>query len=193
MAVDLHTLLKTMVKNNASDLHIRSNDCAYVRCDGKIKPVEKSDMTAEEVNSLAYSCMTEKAKKDFENKQEADFSINDEEYGRFRFNVFQQTGKISIAIRHIPKVIPDFEQLNLPAATLKKISDNHRGLILVTGVTGAGKSSTLAAMIDHINQTYSKHIITIEDPIEFLHENKNSIISQREVGIDSHSFLSALR
>ena len=193
MAVDLHTLLKTMVKNNASDLHIRSNDCAYVRCDGKIKPVEKSDMTAEEVNSLAYSCMTEKAKKDFENKQEADFSINDEEYGRFRFNVFQQTGKISIAIRHIPKVIPDFEQLNLPAATLKKISDNHRGLILVTGVTGAGKSSTLAAMIDHINQTYSKHIITIEDPIEFLHENKNSIISKREVGIDSHSFLSALR
>lgn len=193
MAVNLDALLKTMVKNKASDLHIRSDSPSYVRVDDVIKPVEKSDMTAQEVRHLAYSCMTEKAKKDFEKKQEADFAFSHKDFGRFRFNVFSASGKVFIAIRHIPVKIPGFEELNLPADTLKKVADNERGLVLVTGVTGSGKSSTLSAMIDYINDNYTKHIITIEDPIEFLHMDKRSVISQREVGIDSHCFLSALR
>jgi twitching motility protein PilT len=193
MISDLKNLLKTMVKNKASDLHIRSGGPAFVRIVGNIKPVEKSEMTAEQVSTLAYSCMNEKAKKDFENKHEADFSIDDKEYGRFRLNVFQQRGRICVSARHIPADIPGFEDLNLPSDTLKKISENPRGLVLGTGVTGAGKSSTLAAMIDYVNRLYPRHIITIEDPIEFLHKDKRSIISQREVGIDSESFLTALR
>jgi twitching motility protein PilT len=193
MSIDLNALLKTMVKNKASDLHVRSGGQSYVRVDGNIKPIEKSEMSATEIRSIAYSCMSEKAKKDFEQNGEADFAYMQNQYGRFRFNVFQQNGKTCLAIRHIPTDIPSFDELNLPGNTLKKIADNQRGLVLVTGVTGSGKSSTLAAMIDYINSAYTKHIITIEDPVEFLHKDDRSILSQREVGIDSNSFLSALR
>lgn len=193
MAIDLNALLKTMIKNNASDLHIRSDGLSYVRVDGVMKPVEKSEMKTDEISSLVYKCMSEKAKKNFEKHHEADFAFTQKEYGRFRFNVFQQNGKISAAIRHIPTDIPGFEKLNLPGGTLKKIADNQRGLVLVTGITGSGKSSTLAAMIDYINSFYTRHIITIEDPIEFLHKDKRSVLSQREVGIDTDTFLSALR
>jgi len=190
---DLSVLLKTMVENHASDLHIRSDSCAYVRLDGDIKAVEASEMTAKEVETLAYACMNNRARKIFEDNLEVDFSIDGGSAGRFRFNVYKQRGKVCIAIRHIPLAIPSMKELHLPEETLKKLASNERGLVLVTGITGAGKSSTLASMLDYINQLYDYHLITIEDPIEFVHTDKRSVISQREIGFDTFSFPEALR
>lgn len=192
MAVDLGILLKTMIKNKASDLHIRSDSKSYVRIFGSVKPIDGSFMSAKEVEDLAYACMSPYARAQFEQNHDTDFSLDSGETGRFRFNVFTQRGKIAISIRHIGAVIPSMEELNLPYATLKKLIANERGLILVTGITGSGKSTTLASMIDYINSHYDYHIITLEDPIEYLHSDKLSIVSQREIGIDSNSFVDSL-
>lgn len=193
MAIGLTTLLKTVVDNKASGLHIRGNSNAYVRINTKIREIEDCFLTNDDVKKIAAAIMGEREKKMFEQNLSVDFALDAKEYGRFRFNVFRQSGKMCMAIRHIPLKIPSFEQLNLPGETLKKIADNHRGIILVTGMTGSGKSSTLAAMIDHINKTRSCHIITVEDPIEFVHSDQRSVVSQLSLGTDTLSYSSALR
>ncbi|MFA5162692.1 MAG: type IV pilus twitching motility protein PilT [Elusimicrobiales bacterium] len=193
MAVDIAVLLKTMVQYGASDLHIRNDSKAFLRIHGDIKGIDGSEMTSAEVEALALSLMNDKSKRIYEERMASDFSVDGGKVGRFRFNVFRQRGKPCIAVRHIPLKIPTFADLNLPAATLQKMALNERGLILVTGVTGSGKTSTLAAMIDHINESCDDHIITIEDPIEFVHRDKRSIVAQREIGSDATDFLDALR
>jgi twitching motility protein PilT len=142
---------------------------------------------------MAYQCMSPRERAIFENTLTADFSMDAKEHGRFRFNVFHQSGKVCMAIRHIPKSIPAMEDLNLPEETLKKIADTKRGLILLSGMTGSGKSSTLASMIDHINKTRRGHILTIEDPIEYVHADKKCIVSQLALEEDTPSYAAALR
>ena len=193
MAVGLQSLLRTVVDNKASGLHIRGNSNAYVRLNGQMKPIEDSFVTNEEAKKMAYACMREREQRIFEQYHTVDFSLDAKSYGRFRFNVFRQLGKICMAIRHIPPKVPTFEELNLPGEILRKMSENRRGLILVTGMTGTGKTSTLAAMVDHINKTRAGHIITLEDPIEFLHTDNRCVISQLELGTDTPSYTSALR
>ena len=193
MAIGLTTLLKTVVDNKASGLHIRGNSNAYVRINTKIREIEDCFLTNDDVKKIAAAIMGEREKKMFEQNLSVDFALDAKEYGRFRFNVFRQSGKMCMAIRHIPLRIPTFEELNLPSEVLRKIADNHRGIILVTGMTGSGKSSTLAAMIDHINRTRSGHILTVEDPIEFVHSDQRSIVSQLSLGTDTLSYSSALR
>ena len=193
MAVGLQSLLRTVVDNKASGLHIRGNSNAYVRLNGQMKPVEDSFVSNDEAKKMALACMGERERKIFEQYNTVDFSLDAKSYGRFRFNVFRQMGKFCMAIRHIPYKIPSFEELNLPGDVLRKMADNRRGLILVTGMTGSGKSSTLAAMVDYINQTRANHILTIEDPVEFIHNDACSIVSQLELGIDTPSYTSAIR
>jgi twitching motility protein PilT len=193
MAMELNLLLKKMVQCGASDLHVRSDGPAYLRINGNINMLGSSVMPSQEVETLVFSSMSQRVRNIFNERFEADFSVDGGELGRFRFNVFRQRGKVCFSVRHIPSRIPTFEELRLPADPLKKLTATERGLVLVTGITGSGKSSTLAAMIEHINQTMEGHIITIEDPVEFVYKDKKSIISQREVGSDTPSFLEALR
>lgn len=191
--LNINILLKIMVQNNASDLHIRSEAPVYLRIHGKLIPIKDSTMSAKDVESLITPIMNERTKKIFAENHEVDFSYEIENLGRFRFNYYLQKSRPAIAIRHIPFNIPTLEDLKLPVQPIKKLLLNTRGLILVTGITGSGKSSTLAAMIEHLNQSQDLHIITIEDPIEFVFKDKKSIISQREVGNDTNSFVDALR
>ncbi len=193
MAVGLQSLLRTVVDNKASGLHIRGNSNAYVRLNGQMKPIEDSYVSNDDAKKMAFACMGDRERKIFEQYNTVDFSLDAKSYGRFRFNVFRQMGKYCMAIRHIPYKIPSFESLCLPGDILRKISDNRRGLVLVTGMTGSGKSSTLAAMIDYINQSRASHILTIEDPVEFIHNDNCSIVSQLELGVDTPSYTSALR
>ncbi len=193
MAVGLQSLLRTVVDNKASGLHIRGASNAYVRLNGQIKPIDDSFVSNDEARKMAYACMGERERKLFEQYASVDFSLDAKSYGRFRFNVFRQMGKICMAIRHIPLKIPSFESLHLPGNILRKMAESRRGLILVTGMTGSGKTSTLAAMIDHINKTRAGHILTIEDPIEFLHSDNRCIVSQLELGVDTPSYTAAIR
>ena len=193
MAVGLQSLLRTVVDNKASGLHIRGNSNAYLRLHGQIKPIDDSFITNDEAKKMAYACMGERERKIFEQYSTVDFSLDAKSYGRFRFNVFRQMGKICMAIRHIPLKIPTFEEFHLPGDILRKISENRRGLILVTGMTGSGKTSTLAAMIDHINKSRAGHVLTIEDPVEFIHSDNRCIVSQLELGVDTPSYTGALR
>jgi twitching motility protein PilT len=160
--------------------------------DGKLRPVNEEVLNAADTKRLAYSVMTDTQKHQFEEKWEIDFSFGIKDLCRFRANVFTQKGAVGAVFRIIPYEVKGFESLNLPA-TVEKLCDKPRGLILVTGPTGSGKSTTLAAMIDKINRERHEHILTIEDPIEFLHSHKNCIINQREVSSDTHSFTDALR
>ena len=193
MAVGLQSLLRTVIDNKATGLHIRGNSNAYVRLYGQMKPIEDSFISNEDAKKMALSCMGNRERKIFEQYNSVDFALDAKSYGRFRFNVFRQMGKICMAIRHIPYKIPSFEDLNLPGDILRQIADARRGLILVTGMTGSGKSSTLAAMIDYINKNRANHILTIEDPVEFIHTESRSIVSQLELGVDTPSYTSALR
>lgn len=193
MAVGLQSLLRTVIDNKATGLHIRGNSKAYVRLYGKMKPIEDSFISNDDAKKMALSCMGNRERRIFEQYNSVDFALDAKAYGRFRFNIFRQMGKICMAIRHIPYKVPSFEDLNLPGDILRQIADNRRGLILVTGMTGSGKSSTLAAMVDYINQTRANHILTIEDPVEFIHTENMSVISQLELGVDTPSYTSALR
>lgn len=193
MAVGLQSLLRTVVDNKASGLHIRGNSNAYVRLMGQMKPIDDSFVSNDDAKKMAYACMGEREKRIFEQYSTVDFSLDAKSYGRFRFNVFRQMGKICMAIRHIPPKIPTFDEFHLPKDVLCKMADNRRGLILVTGMTGSGKTSTLAAMVDYINQNRANHILTIEDPIEFIHTDARSVVSQLELGVDTPSYMGALR
>ena len=193
MAVSLNTLLKTVVDNKATGLHIRGNSNVFVRMEGKIRAIENCFLTNDEVKNIASAIMTEKDKKLLERNLSVDFALDAKEHGRFRFNIYRQSGKMCMAVRHIPLQIPSFEELSLPGETLKKMSESRRGIILVTGMTGSGKSSTLASMINEINKTRACHILTVEDPIEFIHMEQKAIVSQLSLGTDTLTYTSALR
>ena len=182
-----------MVQNKASDTHIRGDSPVFLRINGRITPINSSRMTQQEVENMIFPLMSDRLKRIFEEKHEADFSHDGGELGRFRFNVFLHKGKVGVAIRHIPLKIPTFEELRLPVDSIMKMLQNERGLVLVTGITGSGKTSTLAAMVEYLNQNWDAHIITIEDPIEFSFTEKKCIISQRELGSDTTTFVDALR
>ena len=188
----IHQLLKFMVDNTASDLHITPGTPPQLRIDGSLRPLNVPTLTPPETKKIAYSLLTDAQKHLFEEDKELDFSFGVKGLSRFRANVFQTRGSVGVAIRTIPFEILTFESLNLPKV-VEDLNQRPKGLILVTGPTGSGKSTTLAAMIDRINSTRHEHIITIEDPIEFLHPHKSCVVNQREVGADTSTFKRALK
>lgn len=185
-------MLRKTFRAGASDLHITTGSTARIRIDGKLRAVDEAVLSAADTERIAYSVMTDGQKRRFEEKREIDFSFGIEDLCRFRANVFNQRGSVAAVFRVIPLEIEGFEGLNLPRV-VETLCEKPRGLILVTGPTGSGKSTTLAAMIDKINRDRHEHILTIEDPIEFLHPHKNCIVNQREIGVDTHSFADALK
>ena len=188
----LPDLLKTTVALNGSDLPLTTAAPPTVRVHGKLVPLKLPGLTAPETKQLAYSVCTDAQKKRFEETQELDFSFGIRGVGRFRCNIFNQRGAVASVYRLIPEKVRGFQELNLPPI-LAKLSERPRGLVLVTGPTGSGKSTTLAAMIDKINTERSEHILTIEDPIEYVHQHKGCLVNQREVHSDTQGFGLALR
>jgi len=191
--LSLSDLLKKLIEMGGSDLHVTTNTPPQVRVDGHLKPVEGMRvLNSADTKSLAYSVLTDAQKHRFEENLELDFSFGVRGLSRFRANLFNQRGAVGAVFRAIPYEIKSFEDLGLPAV-VSNLCDRPRGLILVTGQTGSGKSTTLAAMLDKVNRERHEHIVTIEDPIEFLHAHKSCIVNQREVGADTHGFAEALR
>jgi twitching motility protein PilT len=190
--MDLKLLLQIMVEKSASDLHLRSNHPAVFRVDGQLIFKTPQAISGEQVEQWMKSILNERQLRSFEEHLQVDLAITVEGLGRFRVNVYRQRGVVNAAIRIVPSAIPSFEQLKLPSV-IRKIADEPRGLILVTGTTGSGKSTTLASMIDYINNSRSRHIVTIEDPIEYVHEDKQSIVSQRELLADTLTYPEALK
>jgi twitching motility protein PilT len=190
--VTLPALLKAMVDQDASDLHITVGIPPEFRIGGKMVKVKMDPLTASETKDLCYSVLTDAQKSEFERSLDIDFSFGIKDLARFRGNMFYQRGNVGGVFRRIPIVIPDFDALKLPQI-LKKVIRRPNGLILVTGPTGSGKSTSLASMLDILNREEYGHMITIEDPIEFVHPHKNCVVNQREVGIDTKSFQSALK
>jgi twitching motility protein PilT len=188
----MHEMLKRMAELKASDLHLTGGAPPLFRVDGSLIPTETEKLQPEQILKLAYSIMNEGQKKIFEQKKEVDFSFGVQNLSRYRANVFLQRGCCSAAIRQIPFLIQPLEELGLPNI-VAKLTERPNGLVLVTGPTGSGKSTTLAAMIDKVNSEREGHILTIEDPIEFVHKHKRCIVNQREVHQDTESFTSALR
>jgi twitching motility protein PilT len=190
MSID--QLLKIAIERNASDLHITAGLPPMLRIDGRLVPTEFPRLKPEDTKRLIYAILNDKQREKFERDLELDTSYGIAGYGRFRLNVFKQRGAVSAAFRSIPNIIKTPQELGLPDI-VNELSKKRSGLILVTGPTGVGKSTTLAAIIDIINSTRSEHILTIEDPIEFIHTHKKSMINQRELGVDTYSFANALR
>jgi twitching motility protein PilT len=190
--IALSELLRKMIENGGSDLHITTNSAPMVRVHGILRPLEYSELTPAETKQLAYSVLTDAQKHRFEETLELDFSFGIKGLSRFRANIFNQRGAVGAVFRSIPYEIRSFEELGLPAVIVK-LCEKPRGLILVTGPTGSGKSTTLAAMVDKVNRDRHEHIITVEDPIEYLHGHKGCIVNQREVHADTHNFANALR
>jgi twitching motility protein PilT len=185
-------LLKFAIKSGASDLHISSGESPMFRIHGDMRRIEMEPLSEEEVHTMIYDILNDQQRKIFEETRELDFSIALGEYGRFRVNVFSQNRGEAAVLRTIPNKVKSFEELVLPRIC-RSVAKAEKGLVLVTGPTGSGKSTTLATMVDSINASYNKHIITIEDPIEFIHESKKCLVNQREVGEHTHSFANALR
>ena len=190
--VKMHGLLEMAVDNNASDLHLTVGVPPVMRIYGKLVFSEMERLTPESTKNLAAEILSQEQLSLLEEEGQVDLSLSLAHIGRFRINVFKQRGSVGLAIRLIPYKIPPFEELNLPPV-IRTLAEKESGFILVTGPAGSGKSTTLAAMIDIINSQRSCHIITLEDPIEFLHSHKKSIVNQREIKTDSQSFSAALR
>jgi twitching motility protein PilT len=191
--LNLRSLLEEMIEKDASDLHIVAGERPKLRVDGDIVNAGvDAVLTPKDTLSIAYSVLTENQKKRFETENELDFSFGIQNLARFRGNCFKQRGCVSLVIRQIPFNVRTFEELGLPAV-VAKLAEKPRGLVLVTGPTGSGKSTTLAAMIDKINKELKGHIITVEDPIEFIHRHQSCIVNQREIGTDTNSFAAALK
>jgi len=191
--VNIDTLLRTACENKASDLHLKVGNYPYLRVDGELRALTQySRISSEDMLNMAFSMMTNRQKQKFKENAELDMAYGVAGLGRFRVNVFQQRGNVGMVLRVIPTKIRTLEELILPRI-IDKVCQEARGLVLVTGTTGSGKSTTLAAMVDRINSTRTDHIITIEDPIEFLHRDKKGFVNQREVEVDTPSFGSALR
>ncbi len=190
--MDIGYFLKLMTEKNASDMFLTSGAPIYIKIEGKLYPLGNSGLPAGMVKKIAYSLMDDGQIASFERDLELNMALALVDTGRFRVNVFKQRGEIGMVIRSIRSVIPSIEELQLPQV-LKDIIMAPRGLVLIVGSTGSGKSTTLASMIDHRNSNTSGHILTIEDPIEYLHRHKKSIVNQREVGLDTHGFHNALK
>ena len=189
---NLHQMLKELVERGGSDLHITTNSPPQIRIDGKLTPMNEPPLTAVETKQLCYSVLTDAQKHKFEEENELDLSFGVKGLSRFRGNVFVQRGAVAGVFRVIPYKILSFDELGLPTV-VKDLSEKPRGLVLVTGPTGSGKSTTLASIIDRINVERHDHIVTVEDPIEYLHPHKGCLVNQREVGADTKSFKSALK
>ena len=194
-AMELNPLLRRAVDLGASDIHLKVGLPPILRRDGALAPLEESavlvDRDMEELIELVGKRAPERLET-FKQSGDLDIAYQDDDLPRFRVNAFRQRGHISFAFRVIPKNVPNFETLGLPAG-IRRLAEEHRGLVLVTGATGSGKSTTLAAMVDHINRSRQQHIVTIEDPIEILHSDQSCVVNQREVGLDTTDFMQALR
>ncbi len=190
--MDISPYLKLMVEKKASDLYLTSDAPVKIKIEGRQMPVGKTLLTADMVREAAYGIMNEKQARSFEVKHESDFAIAEEGMGRFRVNVFMQRGQVAMVLRYLPSEVPQLSDLGLPDV-LKELIMHKRGMILVVGATGSGKSTTIAAMMRHRNENDASHILTIEDPIEYNHPNIQSIINQREIGLDTLSYANALK
>jgi len=189
---DIKKLLQSVVSHKASDLHLVSGTEPQIRLDGVLKPVNLPPMTGEDIEEMCYSLITERQKQYFEEHMELDFALFIPSIGRFRGNFYRTLGDTAAAFRTIPIDVPSLDDLGAPEV-YKQLIKREKGLILVTGPTGSGKSTTLAAILDKINRETNKHIITVEDPIEFIHKDRGCLINQRAIGMDTHSFSDALR
>ena len=189
---NMHQLLKAMIEKGASDLHVTTGSPPQLRIDGKLHPLKMPPLSPQETKQLCYSVLTDAQKHRFEETNELDLSFSVQKLSRFRGNVFVQRGNVAGAFRAIPFKILTFEELGVPPI-VAELAKKPRGLILVTGPTGSGKSTTLASIIDNINRERNEHIVTIEDPIEYLHPHKGCIVNQREIGSDSATFKDALK
>lgn len=190
--MDITPFLKLMVKESASDIFFSSGAPVTVKLQGKMTPVSKQNLTAEQIKAAAFGLIDDEKKQEFHDNLELNFAICLENVGRFRANLFIQRGDMAMVIRRINTVIPKIEDLNIPQV-LKEVVEHKNGLILVVGATGSGKSTSLAAMIGHRNRNVGGHILTIEDPVEFIHEHDKAIVNQREVGTDTLSYSNALK
>lgn len=191
--LNIKALLKNIVAHDASDLHLVSRSEPQIRIDGKLIALDMAVLTGKEIEEICYTLLSDKQKKDLEENKELDFAVEFPDIGRFRANYYYtMNGEVAAAFRIIPLEIPSLEKLNAPSI-FKDITKREKGLVLVTGPTGSGKSTTLAAMLDEVNRTEHRHIITIEDPVEFVHQNQRSLFSHRNVGEDTHSFSKALK
>ena len=191
--ITMEELLALMLRQGGSDLHISVGSPPRIRIDGSLLPVEHPPLDPEDTRRIATSVLTSDQIARLDRDLELDCSFGLEGQGRFRVNVFYQQGSVGCVLRAIPNAIPNFEMLGMPVEVCQRICAMHAGLVLVTGATGSGTSTSLAAMVDHINRTRKGHIVTIEDPVEFTHVHKNCLINQREVGGDTHKFQNALR
>ena len=192
MNVNIQQLLGYALESGASDLHLSSGSIPMVRIHGEMKKLQLSEMTDEVMHTILNEILNDNQKETFNEKLEIDFSTSLEDRGRFRVNFFQQLKGLAAVFRTIPEAILSIEELGVPPL-LSQLVEKEKGLILMTGPTGSGKSTTLAAMIDHLNDTENKHIITIEDPVEYFHNSKSCLINQRELGQSTHSFANALK
>lgn len=190
--MDFNSLLKLMVQQNASDLFITADFAPSLKIHGKLTPVGQTPLSATQTRDIVLSVMNVQQREEFERRQECNFAINPPGIGRFRVNVFQQRNNLGMVLRKIETQIPELDGLGLPPM-LKEVAMTKRGLVIIVGATGSGKSTSLAAMIGYRNRNSSGHIITIEDPIEYVHEHQGCIVTQREVGIDTESFEAALK
>jgi twitching motility protein PilT len=190
--LDVTELLRHTVEVGASDLHLKAENVPFVRVDGDLQPAPFAALSSNDTVSVAVAIMPEHKRKEFELNSEADFGYTVAGVGRFRVNVFRQRGMVGLAIRRVRSDVPTIEELLLPPV-VAELAHSSRGLVLVTGPTGTGKTTTIASMIGHINRTRRAHIVTIEDPIEVIHDDDRSIIQQREIGLDTESYSAALR
>jgi twitching motility protein PilT len=190
--MDIAKLLTYSVKEGASDCHISAGEPPMIRMHGDLKQLDHPKLTPDETHALIYDMMNDSQRKSFEEKRECDFSFELGDIARFRVNVFIQQRGLAAVFRNIPTEIVPLEKLGMPPI-LRQLCDKEKGLILVTGPTGSGKSTTLAAMVDYLNNTYEGHIITIEDPIEFVHKTKKCLVNQRELGVHTLTFANALK
>src|SRR6266404_2426041 len=190
--MDITQLLEFGVEHGASDCHLSAGEPPLIRIDGDLKKLENPPLTKEEVHALIYDIMNDAQRKVFEETHECDFSFELNQLARFRVNVFRQRKGEAAVFRTIPTKILTLEELGMPPI-LKQMCDKEKGLILVTGPTGSGKSTTLAAMVDYLNSSFEGHILTVEDPIEFVHQSQKCLVNQRELGPHTHSFANALR